>query len=82
MKVVVTGAAGFIATNLIPRLISRGDEIFGRRLTITFLRELTAEEASREARYTGDSLPEPDDAIEQLREKLDKIPFRGGARRP
>lgn len=29
MKVVVTGAAGFIATNLIPRLLDRGDEIFG-----------------------------------------------------
>ena len=36
----------------------RGDEIFGHRLTISFLRELTPEEAAREARYTGDSLPE------------------------
>ena len=29
MKVLVTGAAGFIASNLIPRLLARGDEIAG-----------------------------------------------------
>ena len=56
----------------------RGDEIFGRRLTITFLRDLTDEEASLEARYTGAAAtPKPDAAIEQLRAKLDKVPYRG-----
>jgi hypothetical protein len=59
----------------------RGDEIFGHRLTISFLRELTPEEAEREARYTGDVLPEADAAIEQLREKLDKVPYTGTAAR-
>ena len=29
MRIVVTGAAGFIASNLIPRLIRRGDEVLG-----------------------------------------------------
>jgi hypothetical protein len=58
-----------------PELKIRGDEIFGRRLTITFLRGLTDEEASLEQRYTGGSVPEADAAIEQLRAKLDKIPF-------
>ncbi len=29
MKIVVTGSAGFIATNLIPRLLDRGDEVHG-----------------------------------------------------
>lgn len=29
----------------------RGDEVFGRRLSIAFLRPLTAEEAECEARY-------------------------------
>ncbi|HEU5286626.1 MAG TPA: hypothetical protein VFU20_09005 [Sphingomicrobium sp.] len=58
----------------------RGDEVFGRRLTITFLRGLTDEEASLEARYTGDVPPEPDSAIEQLRAKLDKVPYRDSGR--
>ena len=64
-----------------PELMIRGDEVFGHRLTISFLRELTAEEASLEARYIGDALPEPDAAIEQLREKLDKVPYKDSARR-
>ena len=29
MRVLVTGAAGFIASSLIPRLLARGDEVFG-----------------------------------------------------
>ncbi len=61
----------------------RGDEVFGRRLTITFLRDLTDEEASLEARYTGgDSTPETDAAIEQLRAKLDKVPYGDAGSRP
>jgi UDP-glucose 4-epimerase len=29
LRVLVTGAAGFIASNLIPRLLARGDQVFG-----------------------------------------------------
>lgn len=65
-----------------PELKIRGDEIFGRRLTITFLRALNPEEASLEGRYAGGDLPGPDPSIEQLREQLDQIPFPAAARRP
>jgi hypothetical protein len=60
-----------------PELKLRGDDLFGRRLTITYSRELTREEAECHARYTG-GVVDPDENIEQLREKLDKIPFGEG----
>jgi len=36
-----------------PELKLRGDDVFGRRITIAYLRELTVEEAECDARYTG-----------------------------
>jgi hypothetical protein len=55
----------------------RGDDVFGKRLTITHFREMTPEEAELEARYS-----EPDDpSIEELRRKLDEVPFRMSAKR-
>ena len=35
------------------RIKMRGDDVFGRRLTVSFLRPQTAEEVAREARYGG-----------------------------
>ena len=53
----------------------RGDDFFGRRLTISYSRELTPEEDEREARYTGAAaLPDSEDWLEQLKSKLDKVP--------
>ena len=54
----------------------RGDEIFGRRLTITYFREQTPEEVELESKYSeGDK----DSAtIEDLRRKLDEVPFKLG----
>ena len=58
-----------------PELRLRGDDFFGRRLTISYSRELTPEEEERETRYTGAAaLPESEDWIEQLKSKLDKVP--------
>ena len=57
-----------------PELKLRGDDVFGHRLTISYLRELTVEEAECEARYTG-GVVESDPDIEELRAKLDGIPF-------
>ncbi len=58
-----------------PELRLRGDDFFGRRLTISYSRELTAEEEERDTRYTGETaLPESEEWIEQLKAKLDKLP--------
>ena len=54
----------------------RGDEVFGRRLTITYFREQTSEEAELDSKYSGS---ETDDAdIEELRRKLDQVPYKLG----
>ena len=55
----------------------RGDDVFGRRLTITYFREMMPEEAELEARYSE----KDDGTIEDLRRKLDEVPFRMGAKR-
>lgn len=57
-----------------PELKLKGDDIFGRRLSITYLRELTAEEAACEARYS--SVVEPDAEMERIRAQLDAIPYQ------
>ncbi len=64
-----------------PELRLRGDDVFGRRLSITYFRELTAEEADCEARYAGDALPAPDGAIDDLREQLDAVEYEQRKRR-
>jgi len=46
----------------------RGDDVFGRRLTITYFREQTPDEADLEAKYS-------DPSIEQLRRELDEVPY-------
>jgi hypothetical protein len=63
-----------------PELKLRGDDIFGRRLTITYLRELTSEEAECETRYTGAVLSDSNPRIEDVRAKLDKVPFEREAK--
>ena len=54
----------------------RGDEVFGRRLTITYFREQTPEEVELDSKYSG---TDKDDAtIEDLRRKLDEVPYKMG----
>ena len=36
-----------------PKVQMRGDDVFGRQLTVSYLRPQTAEEAARDARYAG-----------------------------
>jgi phage-related protein len=53
----------------------RGDEIFGRRLTISYFREQTPEETEIEARYNAED-DEQSARIEDLRRKLDRVPYK------
>jgi hypothetical protein len=50
----------------------RGDEVFGRRLTITYFREQTPEEVELESKY---SAGDDGGSIEDLRRRLDNVPF-------
>ena len=49
----------------------RGDDVFGRRLTITYFREQTPEEVELEQRYSA-----ANGAIDQLQRRLDEVPFK------
>ena len=54
----------------------RGDDVFGRRLTISYFREQTPEEVEIESKYSGSD--EDSASIEKLRRKLDDVPFKLG----
>ena len=49
----------------------RGDDVFGRRLTISYFREQTPEEVELESKYAS----EDDANIEELRRRLDEVPY-------
>jgi hypothetical protein len=51
----------------------RGDEVFGRRLTITYFREQTPQEAELDSKYSGGE--EDDATIDALRRQLDDVPY-------
>jgi hypothetical protein len=51
----------------------RGDDVFGRRLTITYSREQTSEEMALEAKYAGSD--EDEASIGELQRKLDELPY-------
>jgi hypothetical protein len=57
----------------------RGDDVFGRRLTITYFREQTADEVELDAKYS-DGDKEAGARIETLRHKLDDVPYEGRKR--
>ena len=51
----------------------RGDDVFGRRLTITYFREQTPEEMEIEQRYSASSGDNA--AIDDLQHRLDDVPY-------
>ncbi len=72
---VLTAVRASLPDEAEPELKLRGDDFFGRRLTITYLRELTDEEAQCETRYTGAVVSEAIGGIDELRAALDKVPY-------
>ena len=54
----------------------RGDDVFGRRLTITYFREQTPDEVELESKYAASD--EDSASIEDLRHKLDEVPYKLG----
>ena len=57
----------------------RGDDVFGRRLTISYFRDQTAEEAECDARYSEAYLQTRERQLAELQEELAAI---APARRP
>jgi hypothetical protein len=62
-----------------PELKMRGDDVFGRRFSISYFRELTAEEAALEAKYNEGGTA--GDEIAALTKKLDEVEFEPQRRR-
>ena len=58
----------------------RGDDVFGRRLTITYFRDQTPDEVELDAKYSAGG--KEDATIEDLRRKLDEVPYRLGTAKP
>jgi hypothetical protein len=56
-----------------PELKMRGDDIFGRRLSISYWRELTAEEQAADAKYSASAAAGEEFAA--LAAKLDDVPY-------
>ncbi len=51
----------------------RGDDVFGRRLTITYFREQNPDEVELESKYLNGG--QTDSNIESLRKQLDDVPY-------
>ena len=54
----------------------RGDDVFGHRLTITYLRELTAEEAEIERRYADAQKEAKERELERLQAELGMVCYQ------
>lgn len=61
-----------------PELKMRGDDVFGRRLSISYWRELTAEEQAADAKYSVDTAAGAE--IAALASQLDDVPFEQAAK--
>ena len=58
-----------------PELRLKGDDVFGRRMSISYFRELSEEEAACEARYSGADLPGANPELDALAGKLNSVDY-------
>lgn len=56
-----------------PELKMRGDDVFGRRLSISYWRELTAEEQAADLKYVADRTA--GEELAAIAAKLDEVPY-------
>ena len=59
----------------------RGDDVFGRRITITYFRDQTAEEAELERRYTEEQKAAKAKELERLQEELGVVCYEAPGKR-
>jgi hypothetical protein len=59
----------------------RGDEVFGHRLTITYFREQTAEEAECERRYAEAAKEAKEKELERLQQELGMVCYQEPGKR-
>ena len=59
----------------------RGDDVFGRRMTITYFRDQTAEEAERERRYTEAEREAKARELERLQAELGVVCYAAPGKR-
>jgi hypothetical protein len=59
----------------------RGDEVFGRRLTISYFREQTAEEAELEKRYAEESREAKEKELARLQAELGVVCYAAPGKR-
>ncbi|HEX6741055.1 MAG TPA: hypothetical protein VF079_04580 [Sphingomicrobium sp.] len=59
----------------------RGDDVFGHRITIAYLRDQTAEEAELERRYAEAGKEAKEKQLEQLQQELGKVCYEAPGKR-
>ncbi len=59
----------------------RGDEVFGRRITVTYFREQTEEEAERERRYIEAQREAKQQELERLQAELGMVCYQAPGKR-
>ena len=59
----------------------RGDEIFGRRITISYFRDQTEEEAECERRYANEAREAKERELERLQQELGVVCYQAPGKR-